>query len=251
MDVKEKFTGMAQEYSAYRPNYPSEYISYLYEKNHLSNASKIADIGSGTGILTKLLLDRNIKVIAVEPNDDMRKVAEQRLSSYPNFISINGSAENTAIDSHSLDLITVAQAFHWFDVEEFKLECKRILKEDKNVALVWNSRDTTSSLVLENAEICKSYCPLFNGFSGGIEDTPEKFDAFFKNGDYKLEVFDYPIEYTIEQFIGRNLSASYAPKVGDKHYQTFIDELTKLFQKHQTNNRLSYPNIVRSYIGKV
>ena len=119
MKTTEKFTGKSDIYSKCRPNYPMEYIKYLISYNNLTSDNIISDIGSGTGILSRQLLDNNLKVIGVEPNDDMRSVAQKSLANYTNFVSINGTAENTGLENESINLITVAQAFHWFDKEKF------------------------------------------------------------------------------------------------------------------------------------
>lgn len=251
MDTTKKFTGKADIYSKYRPHYPKEYINYLVSYNNLTSNNTVADIGSGTGILTEQLLEKDLKVIAVEPNDDMRSIAEKRLKNHPKFVSIKGIAENTGLRSKSVDLITVAQAFHWFDKVKFKNECIRILKPNLNVALVWNSRDSSSQMILENVEICKNLCPSFNDFSGGIEETPEEFEQFFRDGKYEYRTFQNDLEYNLDDFLGRNLSASYAPKSTDSNYKEFIKELTELFMKHSKDNKIILPNVTRSYIGKV
>ena len=137
MKTTENFTDKAD---------PNEYIDYLLSANELNENQIVADIGSGTGIFSRQLLESGLHVIGVEPNDDMRKMAEQSLKRYPRFQSIKATAENTTLKKNSVDLVTVAQAFHWFDKEAFKIECQRILKQKANVALVWNSRDVTSPL---------------------------------------------------------------------------------------------------------
>ena len=251
MKTTDKFTGKAEIYVKYRPGYPAEYIDYLTGYNALAPGAAVADIGAGTGKFTRQLLERNFNVIAVEPNDDMRSTAVKSLRHYPNFASQNGSAENTGLQDESTDLITVAQAFHWFDKTKFRQECKRILKKESNVALVWNSRDLSSRLVAENAEICKRFCPQFKGFSGGIEETPEVFAQFFRNGRYDYQSFDNHLEYSLDDFIGRNLSASYAPKSTEPDYHKFIEAITELFNKYSEDDKIILPNITRSYIGKV
>ncbi|MDD1370054.1 class I SAM-dependent methyltransferase, partial [Bacillus sp. MHSD17] len=184
MKTTENFTDKADIYAKYRPSYPNEYIEYLLSANELNENQIVADIGSGTGIFSRQLLESGLHVIGVEPNDDMRKMAEQSLKRYPRFQSIKATAEHTTLKENSVDLVTVAQAFHWFDKEAFKIECQRILKQKANVALVWNSRDVTSPIIKENADICEKTCPNFKGFSGGIEETPEMFNSFFKDGKY-------------------------------------------------------------------
>jgi ubiquinone/menaquinone biosynthesis C-methylase UbiE len=246
-----KFTDKADIYAKYRPSYPKEYIDYLVSENELNEDQSVADIGSGTGILSRQLLERGLHVIGVEPNDDMRKTAEESLRNYYRFKSVKATAENTTLQEHSVDLVTVAQAFHWFDHQAFKVECQRILKPEAPVALVWNSRDPASPIIQENAEICQQTCPAFKGFSGGIDETPEVFNSFFKDGSYLFKEFQNDLLFDYEGFIGRNLSASYAPKKGDETYDRFVHLLSELFEKHSKNGEIVLPNKTRSYIGNV
>lgn len=251
MDTTTKFTGKANIYSKYRPGYPEEFIRYLVTYNRLTPDSIVADVGAGTGIFSRQLLEKELNVIAVEPNDDMRIIAEKELSGYPRFFPRKAAAESTGIPEKSVDLITAAQAFHWFDTAKFKLECHRILKPGSNVALVWNSRDVSSPLIMENAAICKEFCPQFQGFSGGIEETPEVYRKFFEDGKYEKQEFPHHLKQNLDAFVGRNLSASYAPKSNEPNYKKFIDAITNLFAKYSQEGEITVPNITRSYIGKV
>ncbi|MDD1515356.1 class I SAM-dependent methyltransferase [Priestia megaterium] len=251
MKSTDKFTDKAEVYAKYRPSYPREYIEYLITEAGLNQDSIIADIGSGTGILSRQLIEKRFPVIGVEPNDDMRGLAEQSLKLDSRFISIKATAENTTIKDNSLDLVTVAQAFHWFDKEKFKLECQRILKQDAKVALVWNSRDGSSDINKESAEVCQKYCPNFKGFSGGIEETPVVYQQFFKDGKYDFKNFSNDLQFDFNRFLGRYLSASYSPKKADKEYNPFIAALSNLFEKYSKNGKVVIPNNTRSYLGKV
>jgi SAM-dependent methyltransferase len=247
----EKFTGKASIYEKYRPQYPTEFLNYLYDEMEFSAKSLIADIGSGTGILSKQLLDRGSRVIGVEPNDNMRQAAEKALTNYQGYISVNGSAEKTTLMDNSVDFITVAQAFHWFDAAGFRTECRRILKPGGRVVLVWNSRVTNSELVIQNGHICEKLCLNFKGFSGGQEENPETFSDFFEAGVCDYRTFDNNQVFDKDSFIGRNLSASYAPAETDSNYRLFVEELSELFLKHSVDGKLTMPNITRSYTGKV
>ena len=251
MENTARFTGKADIYSQYRPGYPLAYIEYLTQANHLRADSVMADIGSGTGKLTGQLLELGGLVMAVEPNADMRHMAEEKLGRYPNFRSVAGTAESTGIGKESVDLVTVAQAFHWFDLEKFRRECRRILKPGRNVSLVWNSRDESSRLVRENAEICREFCPSFAGFSGGRQHDPSSFRRFFQDGEPDSRIFPYDLTYDRDGFIGRNLSASYAPSQADGAYSLFVRALTRLFAKYSRDGILVMPNVTRSYTGRV
>lgn len=251
MKTTGNFTGKADVYAKYRPSYPNEYIDYLFSANQLKENQIVADIGAGTGIFSRKLLERGLHVIGVEPNDEMKALAEQSLKQYSRFQSIKATAENTTLKGNSVDLVTVAQAFHWFDKKAFKIECQRILKQKANVALVWNSRDFTSPFIKENAEICQKTCSNFNGFSGGIEENPEVFNSFFKDGKYEYKTYQNDLLFDYEGFLGRNLSASYAPKKNDEEYKRFVFLLSELFEKYSKNDKIVLPNITRSYLGNV
>ncbi len=124
----------------YRPGYPALLVSVLLEQTGLDTSAVIADIGSGTGIFTQSLIDQGLSVLAVEPNANMRMAAESIFSDNPQFTSINATAEQTGLDDNSVDLVTAAQAFHWFNNATTKSEFNRILKSDGKLALVWNKR---------------------------------------------------------------------------------------------------------------
>ena len=247
-----KFDGKGQMYARFRPAYAIAFMDYLYAEVGIDAGSVIADVGSGTGIFTRQLLERGNKVYAVEPNHDMRVVAETDLSGFGGFVSIEGSAESTMLADGSVDCITVAQAFHWFDRNRFKTECRRILKPGGRVILVWNSRDDASELVSENEAVNRKYCPDFKGFSGGMRFTEgnEDFHAFFK-GAFEAEIFRNDLVFDEPEFVGRNLSGSYALKETDNDYDAYVAAIKGLFYKYADNGLLIMPNITRSFVGTV
>lgn len=249
---EDKFNGMGKVYSKYRPSYPLNFVDYLFTDVGMSQSSIIADVGSGTGILTRQLLEKGSKVYGIEPNADMRVIAETNLNNFPGFTSVSGSAENTTIDDNSVDYITVAQAFHWFDREKFKKECQRILKPEGKVILVWNTRDNENELVIESYEVNRKYCPNFKGFSDGMygKTNNDDFSDFF-NGEYETKVFLNNLIFDMDGFIGRNLSASYALKSNDAQYNDYVNELKKIYEKYSNNGQLIMPNLTRSYVGSV
>lgn len=250
MNSKEVFSDKAIVYSNSRPSYSQRLIEYLYQTIGISNQSVIADIGAGTGIFAKLLLDRGSSVICVEPNEAMRAIAEKDLSVYGNVGFSDGDAENTKIESESVDFITVAQAFHWFETDKFKSESKRILKCDGKAILVWNTRDTECELCVDNYRIFKRYCPRFKGFSGGVQDHDERIIRYF-GGKYERVDFDNPIAFNRETFISRCLSGSYSLQKDDERYNDYITELNELFEKYSENGCLIMPNKSIAYIGRV
>lgn len=247
-----KFDGMGQIYKQFRPSYPQAFLTYIFSEIGLPKNAVFADVGAGTGILTQQLLETGHTVYAVEPNDDMRAQAEADLKRFPNYISVYGTAEETNLQAGSIDCVTAAQAFHWFDRARFQTECRRILKENGKVVLVWNSRDSESPLVQENDRINRIYCPNFKGFSGGVRGAVHEGDfSNFFFGTYETKAFPHPLKMDKEGFIGRNLSASYALKPADRAYNAYIAALELLFADFSQNGWITMPNITKCYVGSV
>lgn len=250
MDNKERFSGRSADYTKGRPNYSEDLIQMLSKDLHFGKGSCIADIGSGTGKLSRQLLDLGCTVCCVEPNDDMRRIAEKELGQYEHFVFVKGSSENTRLQPASVDHITAAQAFHWFDAERFKAECRRILKPGGNVILIWNTRDPRSPFNLESYEIYKKYCPDFKGYHGGMRDDDRRIYEFY-GGDCKKIIFDNPIAFTSDKFIARSLSASYSIKSDNENYDSYINALQALFEKFSANGIVMMQNHTTAYVGKI
>lgn len=250
MDSKQLFTQKSDHYALGRPTYATALIEYLFKEVGFNKNSVIADIGAGTGIFAKQLADFCDKVICVEPNEDMRRVAYDNLSTYSNLQLVNGDAENTTLESKSVDYITAAQSFHWFDIEKFKVECKRILKPNGKVILIWNMRDSDCDLYKENYKIFAKYCPQFKGFSSGMVKDDPRIIKFF-SGRVETIQFNNPLIFDKEKFINRCLSSSYSLNNGDDGYDEYIKELTDLFNRFSYHGILTMPNKTIAYIGKV
>ncbi len=133
---EKKFDAKGSVYAKGRPAYPEQIFEYLIKTKVIQDNTTVADIGSGTGIFTLQVSPLVGKIFAVEPNDDMRDKAELLYKDFSNIVSVNGTAEATTLENDCVDLVTVAQAFHWFDRKTFKLECQRILKKNGKVFLV-------------------------------------------------------------------------------------------------------------------
>ena len=250
MDNIQNFTGLANDYTIARPAYANAFIENLYSQYGFSERSVIADIGSGTGKFAKQLLDKGSFVYCIEPNYDMRSIAIEELGKYKSFRSVDGTATETKLDEKSVDYITVAQAFHWFDVALFKKECKRILKSNGKVFLIWNVRDMSSEINQVCYEIYSKYCPKFKGFSGGIQKDDIRIKQFFEDR-YEYTEFDNPLFYDKDKFISRSLSGSYSLKKGDKNYNEYLDSLSKLFEKYSKDNVFTMTNKTVAYIGRM
>ena len=250
---EERFTGKADIYKKYRPAYPKEFIDYLYSQVGFTQNSVIADIGAGTGIFSRLLLERGSKVYCVEPNEDMRKTAENDFAGFANFISVNAPAENTTLADKSVDFVTAAQAFHWFDRQLFKLECQRILKNSGKVVIIWNERNYESEIVKKDYIIREKYAVGDKKGLGPLRTDYRNYSWFFKDGVYECKTFKNDLILNREAYIGMNLTRSYSPKekTDPEKYHELVKELSELFDEYSIDGVLDFPHFTQSYIGNV
>lgn len=244
MNNTKRFDGKGEIYAKARPKYSEKLFEYL----NIKSGSAVADIGSGTGIFTKPLLERGCSVFAVEPNEDMRKKAEEKLKSYENFISVDGTASQTKLKDNSVDFVVAAQAFHWFDPEDFRKECKRILKPHGKIIIAYNSRDTKAECTKALADLRKEFNPEFHGFSNGISE--EKCLEFFGN---KCDIFKAENNQTYDRqgYINRVLSSSYSLKEGDERYSEYLGKIEKIFDEFSVDGKITVPAYTVAYIGKI
>lgn len=246
-DSKKRFSNRAENYKKYRPHYPSEIIDFLTDTHILNKDSVVADIGSGTGFLSELFLQNGNLVYCVEPNDNMRQAAEQSFKTLPNFRSINGSAEATELSENQVDIITVAQAFHWFDIDEIRVEFSRILKNNGYVILIWNVRKNDAN------EFMKSYEDLLNKYGKSKISHGDKIriERFFSNGKFQTKIFKYSQILDFEGLKGRMLSSSYIPTEEDPNFKDMISELKNVFDKNQINGHIEIPYDTEVYYGQL
>ena len=249
-DSTQRFSSRVDNYVRYRPGYPSEVLELLKTECGLKPSSIIADIASGTGILTRLLLENSNRVYGVEPNPEMRKAGEQFLERYPAFTSVAGSAEATNLDSHSVHIITAAQAAHWFDREKARREFVRILVPAGWTVLLWNERDTDSTAFLRDYEqLLLTYGTDYREVRH--EHTTDAIDKFFAPSPFQAKVFHYTQELDAEALEGRLLSSSYTPQSEEANYESMLRELRRIFDRHQRNGRVSFEYTTRVYYGQL
>lgn len=251
MKNEERFSNRVDSYTNYRPSYPKEAIDYLYNSVGLHSNSKIADIGAGTGIFSKLLLERGSYVIAVEPNQAMRTAAEQMLESEPNFQTISGSAESTGLPDQSVDFIVCAQAFHWFDRLAAQTEFRRILQPGGKVVLIWNSRLTTGN------SFRTEYDQLLHTYGTDYEKVNHKnisqsmLHSFFKEGTMQEASFQMGQEFDFEGLKGRLQSSSYSPVPGHPNHTPMMTELQNIFDRNKREGTVLFDYETEIFWGEV
>ena len=248
-DSKERFTKRVDNYVKYRPGYPAEAMDCLLRECSLSQGAVVADIGAGTGKFTRGLLERGLTVYAVEPNDAMRGAMEEELAGFGEFHAVKAAAEETGLPDRSVDAVTAAQAFHWFDQARFKAECGRILRPGGRVALVWNRRETTPGFMEGYSGIIKR---LYDGYEAGSAQehiTAAVFDDFF--ADYKIHNFFWGEPHDFEGLWGRSLSNSHAPGPGHPQYEPLRAALRALFEEYQEDGQVVFIYKTEVVIGHV
>ncbi|HTW94099.1 MAG TPA: class I SAM-dependent methyltransferase, partial [Tepidisphaeraceae bacterium] len=206
------------------------------------------------GKLTELLLTNGNPVTAIEPNAQMRQMAEERLSGEPNFRSLAATAEQTTLPDHSVRFITVAQAFHWFDRQKVRPEFVRILQVDGWLCLIWNERKADPGSF---GEAFKAITAQFT-----IENRVEYHRALTENGfqlirDFfapcKVDLATFPNEQILDRqgLIGRVLSNSNSPLEGHPLYPAMIDRLNQLFDRFQVGGAVRFEYDTRIYYGRL
>jgi ubiquinone/menaquinone biosynthesis C-methylase UbiE len=249
-DSTQRFSDRVENYIRYRPSYPLQVLETLRAECGLNPDTTIADVASGTGIFTRLLLDNGNRVCGVEPNREMREAAERWLAGYPGFKSVTGTAEDTTLADQSVDLVTAAQAAHWFDLPKARQEFARILKPGGWAVLLWNERCTdTTPFLREYEELLLQYGTDYETVRH--EHTTDKIDHFFSPSPFEQRVFDMRQDFDHEQLEGRLLSSSYAPSEGHPQHETMLRKLRQLFEKHQHKGRVGMDYLSRMYYGRL
>ncbi|KAA8922713.1 class I SAM-dependent methyltransferase [Thermoplasma sp.] len=243
------FTGRAEAYSKYRPSYPPEIIRLLNDKYGFTREMVVADIGCGTGILAAMFLENGNPVVCVDPNEDMLSVAKKNLSQFRNATFVNGKAEATHLNDHSVNVVTAGQAFHWFDEDKAKREFRRILKAPNLVVLIWNDRDTRDPVTEQYEEVIREFNRGYRG-TGSTAISVERIYSFF-NYDYDYYQMDNFQALDLEGLIGRYLSNSYSLKEDDPKYKEAMARLQDLFSINQKNGKITLKYTTRIFIGRV
>ncbi|MCG3120913.1 MAG: Ubiquinone/menaquinone biosynthesis C-methyltransferase UbiE [bacterium] len=225
-------------------------LDTLRKDCQLSETSIIADIGSGTGILTELFLQNGNDVLAVEPNPEMREAGQRLLQHYSRLQSIAGTAEATTLAERSVDFVTAGQAFHWFDRPKAKLEFLRILKPQGWVMLVWNERQTATAFLTAYEQLLQTYATDYDKVDHKQIDF-QVLEKFFEPLGFKTKTFANRQEFDFASLQGRLLSSSYAPEVGHPKHEAMLAELSRIFQAHQVNGKVTFEYLTMMYYGQL
>lgn len=247
-DPAQRFSNRVDDYIKYRPGYPDEAVAFIETECKLPVQATIADVGSGTGIFAKLLLDRGYKVYGVEPNAPMRSAAESLLKGYANFTSVNGDAANTTLHDKSVDLVTAATAFHWFDREKSSAEFQRILKPGGAVALLWNERQPDTDAFAQAYEDLLRGLPDYRDVNDKYSSY-EQLQNFFAEGTLIRRSFPNQQTFDLEGLNGRARSSSFVPQPYTTEGTAFFEQLKDIFNRHQVNGTITFYYNTVVYVG--
>jgi ubiquinone/menaquinone biosynthesis C-methylase UbiE len=249
-DATQRFSSRVENYVRYRPGYPPELLELLKNECDLTPDSLVADIASGTGIFTRMLAENGNRVFGVEPNDEMRRAGERLLESYLGFKSIAGTAEATTLPDHSVDIVTAAQAAHWFDREKARGEFIRILKPGGWLVLLWNERRTDSTPFLREYEhLLLAYGTDYQEVRH--ERTTAEIADFFSPSPFRSSTLEMRQEVNYAGLEGRLLSSSYTPTSDHANYDAMLRQLRRIFDAHQIDDRVSLDYNTLVYYGQL
>jgi SAM-dependent methyltransferase len=252
-----RFSDRVADYVKYRPHYPVEILDLLADRCGLTPESVIADIGSGTGILTKLFLENGNPVIGVEPNPEMREAGEEYLVDFARFTSIDGIAETTRLPAHAMDFVLAGQAFHWFDQIKTRNEFMRVLKRGPQaqdngwVVLLWNDRRVDTTPFLRDYEnLLQEFGTDYNEINHKNVQDASVFNAFF-GGEFFEASFDNVQRFDLDGLMGRLHSSSYIPAKDHPHYAPMAVRAAEIFAAHAINGKVAFEYDTRVYYGQM
>ena len=244
-----RFSDRVDDYRRYRPSYPDAAVEAVCR--HLPERATIADLGAGTGVFSALLLARGFRVYAVEPNEPMRLAAEAALGANPHFTSIAAPAEATTLSAASVDAVAAAQAFHWFDRDRVRAECRRILRPGGWAFILFNERQAASTSFLRAYEALlhergTDYAQVDHR---RIDDDALR--AYYGHGDYESHTFDSSQTLDWEGLAGRVRSSSYVPAPGEDGHDALMKALRALYDAHQEGGMVTIHYDTRLYSGQL
>lgn len=244
------FAPLAEDYARYRPGYPAEVIDELACACGLMSDWLVADIGSGTGNLTRLFLSYGHQVVGVEPNREMREAGERLLAAYPAFRGLDGTAERIPLAAQSVDLIAVGQALHWFDVDCARREFQRILRRDGWVAVVWNDRLHDATAFTREYDILTCTCARTQPLPSPVSPLSTGLDRLFGTVTPHHASFAHTQSFNLQGLLGRARSSGYLPQPSEPDYADLTARMADLFNRHQYDDKVVFHYLTQLYVGQ-
>lgn len=250
-DPTTRFSGRVEDYVRYRPHYPPAVVRALEEGCGLSSDSVVADVGSGTGILSQTVLELGSRVFGVEPNREMREAGERMLARFPRFTSVDGRAEETTLPDASVDFVMAGQAFHWFDRERSHAEFARILRPGGWVTLVWNKRRKTGTpLVVAYERLLLEHALDYTAVDHD-RITDGMIAEFFGPAAVQVRSFENHQVLDYAALEGYLRSASYVPAPGHPSHATMVQALRVIFDELEVGGSVVLEHDTLLYFGQL
>lgn len=250
-DSTERFADRVSDYVRARPGYPPQLPGVLMNQAALAPGDAVADVGAGTGILTRMLLESGLRVRAVEPNAAMRAAADRLLGGRSGYASLAGRAEATGLPLASVKLVAVAQAFHWFDPALAREEFARILVPGGQVALIWNVRRTAGAFAADYEALIQTYCPEYAMSGVPVQADETIIRRFFAPSGFMAFALEYHQQLDREALRARLLSSSYVPRAGQPGHNEMMAALEAVFDAHQSADHVVLSYDTRVFIGRL
>lgn len=246
-----RFSDRVADYVKARPTYPRAVTDVLRDATGLRDGWVVADVGCGTGISARLLLDAGCHVVGVEPNDAMRAAADAALAGERRWRSVAAPAEATTLGGASVDLVVAAQAFHWFDGSAARREFRRILRGARPVALIWNDRKAGGTPFLDGYEsLLETFGTDYstvnhrNVGDGGVA-------AFFTPAAFTKTVLPNAQQLDLAGLLARLASSSYMPAPGHPRHAAMVDAAKALFDRTNTDGIVEILYETQVYVGRL
>jgi len=249
MNVKSVYSTKAEKYAKYRWDYAIGAIEAILEIAQISIKSSVADIGAGTGILTRHFAGKAKRIYVIEPNVEMRQILAGELASFPSISVLDACAESTNLPESSVDLVTVAQAVHWFDPEPARNEIRRILKNDGWMAILKNYSVNEELDKAMSSLLTEEYGADFSATLVKPKERPVQY--YFGNHDFQKMTFPFQFQQNWEEFIGAILSTSFMPNEVHPLFRRLENEAKKIFSKYSDSGKLKVQGETELVIGQL
>lgn len=238
----EGFSKAADAYERGRPGYPSELVDWITEVGALGPGNVVVDLAAGTGKLTRELVRTGAEVIAVEPVAEMLAALTGLL---PGVTAVEGTAQATTLRTGSADVVTIAQAFHWFATESALAEIARVLRPAGTLVLVWNRRDLDQPVQVEVSRIIEPYrSDTPSHVSGVWEEVMSSTSLFTSHGEVHIDSEQLVDRSALVDRVG---SISFVANLPDAQRLALLAEIAELIAEEPATTALRYVTDAYAY----